>query len=68
MRVNLLGIPALTGLCVFQLRVSGDGTAGTAMAVPVFEGWIKKWRRLDFLTYHALWNSLSKQFVVAWDI
>ena len=27
------------------IRAGGNGTAGTAMAVPVFEG--KKWRRLD---------------------
>ena len=26
-------------------RAGGNGTAGTAMAVPVFEG--EKWRRLD---------------------
>ena len=27
-------------------RAGGNGTAGTAMAVPAFEG--EKWRRLDF--------------------
>ena len=26
-------------------RAGGNGTAGTAMAIPVFEG--EKWRRLD---------------------
>ena len=38
MRVNLLDIPAETGLCFFQLWVSGNGMAGAAMAVPVFKG------------------------------
>ena len=28
-----------------RVRAGGNGTAGTAMAVPVFEG--EKWRRLD---------------------
>ena len=28
-----------------QFRAGGNGTAGTAMAVPVFEG--EKWRHLD---------------------
>ena len=31
--------------CYDDYRAGGNGTAGTAMAVPVFEG--EKWRRLD---------------------
>ena len=30
---------------MYIYRAGGNGTAGTAMAVPVFEG--EKWRRLD---------------------
>ena len=30
---------------LINCRAGGNGTAGTAMAVPVFEG--EKWRRLD---------------------
>ena len=38
--------PCQLGSCLNTLvRAGGNGTAGTAMAVPVFEG--EKWRRLD---------------------
>ena len=33
------------GMCACVHRAGGNGTAGTAMAVPVFEG--EKWCRLD---------------------
>ena len=35
----------LLGACTKNPRAGGNGTAGTAMAVPVFEG--EKWRRLN---------------------
>ena len=31
---------------IIKLGMGGNGTAGTAMAAPLFEG--EKWRRLDF--------------------
>ena len=48
MRVNLLGIPAKNRPVFFATPGQWNGTAGTAMAVPVFERGIKKWCCLDF--------------------
>ena len=48
-------------------RASGNGTTGTAMAVPVIEG--EKMESLGFELTCALWNSLSRRrFVIAWDV
>ena len=42
-------------------RAGGNGTAGTTMAVPAFEG--ENWRRLD-----SNLHVLSEQFTVASDV
>ena len=47
-----------------EIGAGGNGTAGTAMAVPLFEGG-KKWC-LGFYLMHGMWNSLPQWFVMAW--
>ena len=50
---------------MLEARAGGKGTAGTAMAVPVFEG--EKWRRLDSNLRVRYRVGFSEQFAVTWD-